>query len=90
MQAHVVELYFFLCIFSVSSETSIVRLHSATPFGGSLSETRLYTILTFLFFFVSVHHPSYIYFQLRTHHTMENLMDSVQKRIFNLLESGAL
>lgn len=29
-------------------------------------------------------------FLLRTHHTMENLMDSVQKRIFNLLESGAL
>lgn len=79
IQAHVVEKRGFFLIFSVSSETSIVTALCYSV-GGSLSETRLYTILTF--FFV----PSL----LRTHHTMENLMDSVQKRIFNLLESGAL
>lgn len=40
-------------------------------------------IHNFKFFFYS-----FLYF--RYVHTMENLMDSVQKRIFNLLESGAL
>lgn len=59
--------------------------------GGTLSrsETRLYTVLTVDCLLVLVtcvpKHISCVYI-----HTMENLMDSLQKRIFNLLESGTL